>query len=256
MIRVDRGRLSLPAGFAQKAMSALRKARRLRRRRLLESGDFDREVYGHREVKKALWRMQHKKCCWCEQRLGCRSEDVDHFRPKTKARRAVKRYDEGYWWLAYKHDNLFFSCAGCNTLKGSWFPLQARARPLQAEEHPSTRHEAALLLDPAKDDPAQHLVFIKDDGAWRLTALNRSRKGRTTIQRVQLDRDDLDELRDDWVADELRPVRRRFEQARRQQDLDAARAEALRLCTPERSFSLLARCYFVKHRVLRQADLP
>ncbi|HYO64970.1 MAG TPA: hypothetical protein VEU33_02705 [Archangium sp.] len=129
--------------------------------------------------------MQRKKCCWCEQRLGYRSEDVDHFRPKTKARRTVKRYDEGYWWLAYDRDNLFFSCAACST----------------------------------------------------------------TIQRVKLDRDDLDELRDDWVADELRPVRRRFEQARHKQDRHAARAEALRLCAPERSFSLLARCYFVEHGV-------
>ncbi len=256
MIRVDRGPLSLPDGFAQEARSALRKARRLRVLRPLESGDFDREVYGRREVKKALWEMQRRKCCWCEQRLGYRSEDVDHFRPKTKARRTVARYDEGYWWLAYEPDNLFFSCAACNTLKSSWFPLRARARPLQAEEHPSTGHEAALLLDPARDNPEQHLVFIEDDGAWRLTARNRSHKGRTTIRRVQLDRDDLDELRDEWVADELHPVRQRFERARNQRDRAAARAEARRLCAPKRSFSLLARCYFVEHGVLRQTDLP
>ena len=256
MIRIDRSRLSLPVEFASDARAALIKARRLRKQRPLESGDFDRNVYGHREVKKALWLMQRKKCCWCEQRMGYRSEDVDHFRPKTKARRTEQHYGEGYWWLAYERTNLFFSCAACNTLKGTWFPLRAGTRALQAEAHPSTRPEAALLLDSAKESPEQHLVFIKDNGSWRITARSRSNKGRTTIQRVQLDRDDLDELRDDWVADELRPVRQRFERARRQQDLKAARADALRLCEPERAFSLLARCYFIKHRVLQQTDLP
>ena len=255
MIRVDRSQLSLPHWFDKDARAALGKARRRRKRRLLKSEDFDREVYGHREVKKALWRMQRKKCCWCEQWRGYRSEDVDHFRPKTKTRRAESRFDEGYWWLAYDRDNLFFSCGACNKLKGSWFPLRAGARPLRTEEHPGTRHEAALLLSPAAD-PAQHLVFIKDGGAWRLTARNRSLRGRTTIQRVQLDRDDLDELRDDWVKDELRPVRQRFERASRQSARNTAREAALRLCEPERPFSLLARCYFVAHHVLRQADLP
>lgn len=249
MIRVDRSRLSLPGWFHTKAQSALGRARQVRRRRPLESDDFDSGVYGHREVKKALWQMQRKKCCWCEQRLGYRSEDVDHFRPKTKARRDTSRFDEGYWWLAYDRDNLFFSCAACNTLKGTWFPLRARARSLRAEEHPSTRREAALLLDPT-EDPAQHLVFIEDAGAWRLTARNRSIKGRTTIRRVQLDRDDLDELRDEWVSDELLPVRQRFERATSQSARDAARTEAIRLCEPERPFSLLARCYFLAYGVL------
>jgi uncharacterized protein (TIGR02646 family) len=255
VIRVDRGRLALPGWFDQEARVALRNARRLRRRRPLASDDFDHDVYGHREVKRALWLMQRRKCCWCEKRLGYRSEDVDHFRPKTRARRSASRFDEGYWWLAYARDNLFFSCAACNTLKGLWFPLRARARPLRAEEQPSPRRDAALLIDPAAD-PEQHLIFIEDGGAWRLTARNRSSKGRMTIQRVQLDRDDLDELRDDWVNDELRPIRQRFEQAQSQSARQAARAEALRLCEPERSFSLLARCYFIAHNVLQQADLP
>jgi uncharacterized protein (TIGR02646 family) len=242
MIRIDRSRLSIHAEFAPRARLALGKAERLRKQRPLESGDFDREVYGHRDVKKALWLMQRKKCCWCEQRLGYRCEDVDHFRPKTKARRTEKRHDEGYWWLAYAHDNLFFSCAACNRQKGSWFPLGARASPLKAREHPSTRNEAALLLDPSKDNPEQHLIFIQDGGRWRLTARNHSAKGRTTIQRVELDRDDLDELRDDWVTEELRPVRQRFEGARHARARNAARADALELCAPKRSFSLLARC--------------
>jgi hypothetical protein len=99
-------------------------------------------------------------------------------------------------------------------------------------------------------------VFIKDGGAWRLTVRDRSTRGRTTLQRVQLDRDDLDELRDEWLKDELRPVRRRFERASSERARDEARAEALRLCTPKRPFSLLARCYFVEHRVLRRAELP
>jgi uncharacterized protein (TIGR02646 family) len=255
-MRIDRELLALPVAFAAEATSALAQARRLRSRRILASGDFDREVYGRRDVKKALWRAQHKKCCWCEQRLGYRSEDVDHFRPKTKARRTEARYDEGYWWLAYDAFNLFFSCAACNTLKGSWFPLQERAQPLRAEVHPRTRREAALLLDPSEDNPAQHLVFIEDGGKWRLTARNHSLKGRTTLRRVQLDRDDLDELRDEWIADELRPVRQRFVRARRKRDRDEVRAIALRLCAPERPFSLLARCYFVAHGVLRRVDLP
>jgi 5-methylcytosine-specific restriction endonuclease McrA len=254
MIRVERGRLSLPRWFSRNAKTALERARKLRKHRLLKNGDFDRHVYGSREMKKALWLMQRKKCCWCEQWLGYRAQDVDHFRPKTKARRSDSESGEGYWWLAYTEDNLFFSCKACNLAKGDWFPLRQGSRPLRAGEHPGTRREKPLLIDPSAD-PARHLCFIKEDRAWRLTVRDRSPLGRTTLRRVQLDRDELDELRDDWVKDRLRPVRRRFEQARRGSDRKAARTDALQLCAPKSAFSLLARCYFIEHGVIQQDDL-
>src|SRR5262245_20010592 len=58
------------------------------------------------DVRGALFAMQGWVCAYCQRALDPRDPKyVDHFRPKRG----------GYWWLAYLLDNLFLTCAACNT---------------------------------------------------------------------------------------------------------------------------------------------
>src|SRR5712692_7871491 len=87
---------------------------------------FDRGIYGHSSVKRALQTAQHNKCCYCEGLfIGHAAGDVEHYRPKDGAqqdRTAGVQYP-GYYWLAYDWANLYFSCEICNRVhKRRFFP--------------------------------------------------------------------------------------------------------------------------------------
>jgi hypothetical protein len=36
--------------------------------------------YGPVDVRRALWEMQHRKCCYCEKDIEDTREDVEHYR--------------------------------------------------------------------------------------------------------------------------------------------------------------------------------
>ena len=126
----------------------------------LTSKHFDKSIYGPPAVKTCLWQMQNGKCCYCEREYERKHSDVEHFRPKTEALREGKVKTLGYWWLAYRFDNLYFGCLVCNRIKGSHFPLTAGTRPLEAEADPRHAAEFPLLIDPGFDDPEDHLTFV------------------------------------------------------------------------------------------------
>ncbi|MFL6195234.1 MAG: hypothetical protein ACJ75H_13750 [Thermoanaerobaculia bacterium] len=86
MIKVDRSRATCPSRLTQRGEEDLVRLRGLDPSSLT-SGDFDRAIYGNQEVKTALWQMQHGKCCFCEQDMERRHSDVEHFRPKSEAKR-------------------------------------------------------------------------------------------------------------------------------------------------------------------------
>ncbi len=135
----------------------------------------DNAIWG--EVKPAFMAAQHRKCGYCEVKITEAAGDVEHFRPKNalweltapgaeledlvnqRGRKYNKRFDSGYYWLAYDWDNYLVACATCNQRwKSALFPVQARRTraPQEGDEH--TEH--ALLLDPFGPlDPAAHLTF-------------------------------------------------------------------------------------------------
>ena len=157
----------------------------------LKATDFGSEYACARTLLRA---RQHKKCCYCEKFVETKHEPVEHVRPKTAARRSETQMDPGYWWLAWTWENLLFCCTRCNTLKSTWYPLQA-GQPLQPQEHPPGR-ERPGLLDPSvdADDPIAHIQFRYITGRWIPTPRSGSRRGYETIRRIQLDRSDLLEL--------------------------------------------------------------
>ena len=152
-----------------------------------------RNYYSAQEVKAVLVAMHHSKCCYCEKRYATLAYlHVEHFRPKSGFRQARKQSKDelpGYYWLAYRWENLLLSCHDCNSRhKGTFFPLsnpKKRARSHHfaiAEEHP-------VLVNPAEEDPRGHICFDED------LPTGTSRRGCATIARLGLRRENLREDR-------------------------------------------------------------
>ena len=65
------------------------------------------------EVKKALEKLFHNKCAYCEGQSTSQGPwDVEHYRPKGRVKENSNH--PGYYWLAYTWDNLLPSCTFCN----------------------------------------------------------------------------------------------------------------------------------------------
>lgn len=244
MIKIDRTSTPCPEPLRSKGEQDLERLRSADPA-TLKGKDFRRTIYGSPPVKTALWEMQHRKCCYCEQELERKHSDVEHFRPKAEVVRADGAKEPGYWWLAYRFDNVYFGCRVCNDNKGSRFPLRAGARALQPEEDPRTVFEDALLIDPGFDDPEQHLTFVWLPGrGYVIVPLDQSDRGRATQEILDLDRDDLARSRQQYYVKILEPLLERFARAQEKGDQEAKaeiRRQAHSLAAADNRFALLAR---------------
>ena len=150
--------------------------------------------YNDVQIKLALKRLQHNKCCFCERPMDKKIAEVEHFRPKASYRASKLDTDRypGYFWLAYDWDNLIYACRTCNGEKGTFFPLadeQRRADPNLrdiTDEHP-------LLINPSQIEPRKHVFFDK----WIARPLSSSPEGTETINILDLNRSVLLEDRKD-----------------------------------------------------------
>lgn len=141
-----------------------------------EQHTVNEAIYRHEQVRTALEKLFHDKCAYCEGNSAGQADwNVEHFRPKG---RVAERDDHpGYYWLAYRWENLYPSCSHCNQRRKDrprWgdpsaaigeargkldqFPLRLEAQramlptgDLEAEE--------PLLLDPCRDQPEEHIRF-------------------------------------------------------------------------------------------------
>jgi uncharacterized protein (TIGR02646 family) len=155
--------------------------------------EFDNRIYGHKDVKDALKKAQLDKCAFCETKLPRSSGDVEHFRPKGgyKQQDSDKLQKNGYYWLAYNWDNLFFSCEYCNRIfKRNLFPLENPHERANSHNHDLDK-EIPLLINPAKESP-QDFIEFKAEYAF---PVNKNLKGKTTIDCFGLNDDELVEDR-------------------------------------------------------------
>ena len=249
MIRVQRSTAALSDAQRRKFADGLLRLRELIKWRPLRRNDFDSALYAADEVKTALWNIQFHKCCFCEREYERRFAAVEHFRPKSEAVRTGGIRQLGYWWLAYHFNNLYFICPNCNTSKGSKFPLAPESRGLAAEEDPEVVEERHLLLDPGfGDDPELHLTFVwLPRRGYQIAPRDGSARGRSTIEVLKLDRDDLYEIRKGYYRRCLQPLIERFAACRAAGDQDGL-AQVIRQATahaaPDAPFALLARTAF------------
>jgi len=156
--------------------------------------EFDKAIYAHSTVKELLKQAQHGKCAFCESKFEHISYgDVEHYRPKAGWRQSEGEplRQPGYYWLAYEWPNLFLSCTLCNQqFKKNLFPLGTPSRRALSHNDDVAR-ENPLLLDPAADDPEQHISFHEEVPY----AINGDPRGAATIEILGLKRAALAEER-------------------------------------------------------------
>lgn len=104
-----------------------------------------------------------QRCMYC---LDSHGSDIDHFRPKSVWPQRM-----------YRWSNLLLCCTFCGRLKGGQFPMRGRR---------------ALLVDPSRENPWDHLDFDPETGnlcaLFDLANNDWSAKGLETVRVLQLDR--------------------------------------------------------------------
>lgn len=173
--------------------------------------------------------------------MGKRGPPIEHFRPKQGADRGdpftrthlIDR--DRYWWLAWNWNNLLLGCSTCNSssFKGNWFPLAPGSLEIQVpdgiirEDHPcfAVGLEQPLLLDPASDDPLDHMTWRplnpnSPNGPWR--AFHKTERGRITIHVLGLDGRNVDRV-GDHIRHVVKPWSDRVTAALEQEELVRAR---------------------------------
>lgn len=145
-----------------------------------------------REVREILKEMASgvERCMYCEDSAGVA---IDHFRPKGLY--PERTFD----WLNY-----LLACSVCNSnFKRDQFPLDERNEP--------------LLLNPADDDPLDHLQFTSTGHV-----ISETLKGEWSIRVYGLDRETLQRgRRNTWVL--LQSIVIAYAQALEEGDSDWAR---------------------------------
>jgi uncharacterized protein (TIGR02646 family) len=164
--------------------------------------DFDlrkdgKALYNHEEVKTPLLAAQHGKCAFCESKITPVSYGtIEHFRPKGgfQQREGDELEQPGYYWLAYRWENLFFACQICNEKhKRNLFPLLNPSK--RARSHfDDLSLEKPALIDASREEPSEWLQF-NPNRPEELQPRNRSRRGSITIRVFGLNRIELLEIR-------------------------------------------------------------
>lgn len=110
--------------------------------------------------------MYRNLCCYCESPVGpVKADEIEHRMP-------VDPFPE----KTFDWDNLHLACSGCNVIKSNQWD----------DTHP--------ILDAVTDQPiGDHLGYKSSvTGVWRDV---RTRRGRTTVEHCELNREKLKEAR-------------------------------------------------------------
>ena len=120
---------------------------------ILKNAPADSNRYRNRKVVMELWKMQHGKCCYCEQKIPKEghAKAVEHFAPKS-----VFQVQRNHW------PNLLLACSQCNGKKADQFPVLLTDNPNEVKliyvKKPGKRVPA--LIDPSKKiNPEVHLDY-------------------------------------------------------------------------------------------------
>ena len=121
-------------------------------------------IYGAIPVRRQLKACQNNKCCYSEIKFVRDSVHVEHFRPKGalgQKGRKPKQYP-GYYWLAYEWSNLMLCKPGINSDKKDYFPLEKKS-PRVRNHHGNITLERPMIIDPASEDPRDHIRFHNEE---------------------------------------------------------------------------------------------
>ncbi|MCB1850941.1 MAG: AAA family ATPase [Chromatiaceae bacterium] len=198
MIPIDRKRVARPLELnPEHFRDELNSAADFFHLNLLERGQrvFHWRTSIWKQAKPALNELFRGKCAFCESTLT-EFGDVEHFRPQAYALNFDGQSSpDHYWWLSFWWENLYLSCAACNQTKGSRFPVLGERLELPEDPHSPIEKietECALLLDPCRDNPFEHLMFFEDGRvasvpSVQLTLEEQERYGSTNRGEVTID---------------------------------------------------------------------
>jgi uncharacterized protein (TIGR02646 family) len=174
------------------------------------SSVMKRHAHVYKDAMPFLLKLFGDKCVYCEAPFDSGRGEVEHFRPKLRtsdaANRPIKVHDDdadadvthgGYYWLAFSWNNLLLGCTNCNQppAKANKFPVRDESRRAWRPDS-ALEDEEPLLLDPSRDDPAQHLDFdTSGESAGYVIPLKDSARGRESIEVYRLNRDGLIQAR-------------------------------------------------------------
>ncbi|WDZ99444.1 hypothetical protein [Mucilaginibacter sp. SJ] len=197
--------------------------------------------------------LSHNKCWYSEAPIGNGDFEVDHFRPKNKAKQKIDynntkskslvHKETGYWWKAYDWDNYRLAGALANKLrrdrlgdcedvkgKGDYFPLDlVLGRVANDEENLSC--EEPILLDPTNPVDVSLLTFDKGIPIPATTENDEIDRVKQSIFYYHLDLDQLNTARkivwDDCVS-QIKDAKRNIDNS-----LPAVKKAMVRKCFEE-----------------------
>jgi uncharacterized protein (TIGR02646 family) len=145
---------------------------------------FNNAIYRDKSVKIKLKKIQNGKCCYCETNIEPADYGhIDHFRPKKAwlqdRNSAISR--PGYYWLAYKWDNLLLACSQCNITKSCLFPL---IDPTVRAASPSDNlgDEEPIFINAYEEDPEDFVFYLEEI----VKAKHENKRGKDSIFYLQL----------------------------------------------------------------------
>lgn len=103
--------------------------------------------------------LSNGKCWYTEAKFTAEFPHLEHFRPKSYARKECGEICHGgYWWLAFDIENYRLSKPMPNVRKGTYFPLRERAMAV-CEPGIAVTRESPMFLDPSDEDDAALIGF-------------------------------------------------------------------------------------------------
>lgn len=159
---------------------------------------IDKNSQVWREFKDWLLSLSEGKCWFSEAKDIYSHFEVEHFRPKKKAKNIDGVEREGYWWLAFEWTN-FRICGNVgNRKKGTFFPLREGSF-VATSANRSIEDEIYYLLDPTDPDDPNFLAFNEEGNAIPAPGLEKWQKERVevTIKLLKLYHEPLAEARRD-----------------------------------------------------------
>lgn len=112
-----------------------------------------------KELRDPLLEVSFWKCWYSEAEEIFSELDVDHYRPKSRAKNLDGSFRDGYWWLTFNwHNYRMAGIVGNRHLKKDMFPL--RENSLIADEPElSLAEEQPYFLDPTNPDDVALISF-------------------------------------------------------------------------------------------------
>lgn len=166
MIYIDITNKQPPKDWCQKAEIATERIKHISD--MAERNAFIKTNRLWAELKDWLLSLSHGKCWYTEAKEIASDYDVDHFRPKNKAKNLDGTEREGYWWLAFDWKNYRIAGTICNRPhnnesdeprgKGYFFPLHTNCTPANGP-YCDLDDEIIYILDPTNPVDPTLLTF-------------------------------------------------------------------------------------------------